>query len=219
MFKKLKFLIYTKAFSMLAFHIIQIYSLTFRLDVVNEKSWQALLKKGKTVLLCTWHQQFFTAIRHFKRYRSLNPALMISKSKDGDLIAGVARRTGWHTARGSSSRGGKKAMEAMIEHLKKYRFGAHILDGPQGPIGSVKAGAIKMAHEGDAYVVPFHVSAENAWYFNSWDRFMLPKPFSKVTLIYGEKIRFDETRDPELFESQRAYLEETMKPMLVSKPR
>ena len=90
---------------------------------------------------------------------------MISQSRDGDLISGVANKTGWHTPRGSSSRGGKKAMVAMIEHLLTYKFGCHILDGPRGPIGKVKSGVIKMAQEVDALVVPFYVSADNAWFW------------------------------------------------------
>ncbi len=217
MFKKIKFIIYTKAFKIFAFYIIHFYGMTLKLNVVNEKRWQTLLKSGNSILLCCWHQQFISAIHHFKKYKVFNPALMISQSKDGDLIAFVANKTGWHTARGSSSRGGKNAMEHMIEHLKKYKFGAHIMDGPQGPIGKVKAGAIKMAHAGDALLVPFYVVAENAWYFNSWDRFMLPKPFSKVTIIYGEEIKFKATKDPDSFESQRSTLEETMQAKLVVK--
>jgi len=190
MFKKLKFIIYTRPFIFFAYYLIQIYSMTFRLRVKNEGHWQKLRKQGAPVLLwlrkqgapvllCAWHQQFFPAIRYAKTYSKYNPGLMISQSKDGDLISGVAKRTGWHTPRGSSSRGGKKAMDMMITHLKTYRLGAHILDGPTGPIGKVKAGAIKMALEADAVVIPLYTSAEQAWFFNSWDRFMLPKPFSR----------------------------------------
>ena len=60
-------------------------------------------------------------------------------------------------------------VEAMITHLKTHKFAAHILDGPQGPIGKVKPGAIKIAHKSGALIVPFYVVADNAWYFNSWD--------------------------------------------------
>ncbi len=219
MFKKLKFIIYTRPFIIFAYYLIRVYSLTFRLKVINEDKWKTLLKQDKPVLLCAWHQQFFSAIRHFKTYSRFNPGLMISQSKDGDLIAGVAKRTGWHTPRGSSSRGGKKAANAMITHLRAHGFGAHILDGPTGPIGKVKAGAIKMAREADAIVIPFYTHAENAWFFNSWDRFMLPKPFSKVTLTFGDAIYFspngingDTDSD---FESQRKRLEDIMLPKLI----
>jgi lysophospholipid acyltransferase (LPLAT)-like uncharacterized protein len=217
MFKQLKFLIYTRPFIFFAYYLIRIYSLTFRLTVVNEEKWQALLKSDKTILLCTWHQQFFSAIRHFKTYSKFNPGLMISQSRDGDLISGVANKTGWHTPRGSSSRGGKKAMGEMIKHLKTYKFGCHIVDGPRGPMGKVKAGIIRMAQEVDALVVPFYISAENAWFFNSWDKFMLPKPFSKVTITFGDEIYFGKDDTPEAFESHRQYLETIMLPKLVVK--
>jgi len=164
MFKRLKFIIYTRPFIVFIYYFIRVYSMTFRLKIENKDRWQNLREQGTAVLLCVWHQQFFSAISHFKTYSKFNPGLMISQSKDGDLISGVANRSGWHTLRGSSSRGGKKAMDAMIDHLKTYGFGAHILDGPTGPIGRVKAGIIKMALEADAVVVPLYTSAENAWF-------------------------------------------------------
>jgi len=215
MFKKLKLIIYTRPFILFIYYLVQIYSLTLRLSILNEKKWQDLLKQDKPILLCAWHQQFFSAIRHFRTYSKLNPGIMISQSRDGGLIAGVAKKAGWHTLRGSSSKGGKKAMGAMIEHLTTHRFGAHILDGPTGPIGKVKAGVIKMARETDALVVPFYVHADHAWFFNSWDRFMLPKPFSKVTLIFGDEMHFAQDDASGAFEAQRQLLETTMLPGLV----
>ena len=214
MFKRLKFIIYTRPFIVFAYYFIRVYSMTFRLCVVNEDSWRNLRKKGTCVLLCAWHQQFFSAIYHFKSYSKFNPGLMISQSKDGDLISGVANRTGWHTQRGSSSRGGKQAMEEMIEHLKTHGFGAHILDGPRGPMGRVKAGVIKMALEADAVVIPFYTSADHAWFFNSWDHFMLPKPFSRVYITFGQAIRLESFAGQDDFEDQRQFLETTMKPGL-----
>jgi len=213
-FKRLKFIIYTRPFIVFAYYFIRVYSRTFRLCVVNEDSWRNLRKKGTRVLLCAWHQQFFSAIHHFKSYSKFNPGLMISQSKDGDLISGVANRTGWHTPRGSSSHGGKQAMEEMISHLKTHGFGAHILDGPRGPMGRVKAGVIKMALDADAVVIPFYTSADHAWFFNSWDRFMLPKPFSRVYITFGQAIRLESFAGQDAFENQRQFLETTMKPGL-----
>jgi lysophospholipid acyltransferase (LPLAT)-like uncharacterized protein len=175
-----------------------------------------LIDDGTPVLLCTWHQQFFSAIRHFRRYAKYRPALMISRSRDGAIIAAVARQTGWATVRGSSSRGGKSALRAMIRHMKRQHLGAHILDGPTGPIGVVKAGIIRMAHESHAVIVPFSVTASRALYFNSWDRFMLPLPFSRVTLRFAEPVRLTPTADPSNFERQRACLEAMMAPSLIT---
>ena len=207
MFNRLKFIIYTRPFIVFVYYFIRVYSMTLRIRVENENRWQALRARGTTVLLCAWHQQFFSAISHFKTYSKFNPGLMISQSKDGDLISGVANRSGWHTPRGSSSRGGRKAMKAMIDHLNTHGFGAHILDGPTGPMGRVKAGVVKMALEAGAVVVPFYTSAEKAWFFNSWDRFMLPKPFSRVRITFGHEIRLDAFGDKEDFEDQRQLIQ------------
>ncbi|HNZ65006.1 MAG TPA: lysophospholipid acyltransferase family protein [Smithella sp.] len=172
------------------------------------------LKQGGRILICCWHQQFFSAIRHFKTYAPYHPALMISQSKDGDIIARIAEKTGWHTVRGSSSRDGSKALREMIEYLKNSRFAGHVVDGPRGPAGIVKAGVIKLAEASGALVVPFYISAERAWYFNSWDRFMLPKPFSRVTLRFGEMLDVSSGPSEDEFERQRLRLEEIMKPGL-----
>lgn len=214
MFKRLKFLIYTRPFTWFAYYLIKGYSSTFRLKVENEAHWKTLLEQGKPILLCTWHQQFFAAITHFKQYARYRPGLMISQSRDGDLISGVANRSGWHTPRGSSSRGGKDAMDAMISHLKEHGFGAHILDGPRGPMGRIKPGVIRMAHATGARLVPFHVTADKAWVFNSWDRFMLPRPFSKVCITFGSGILLPPLTGPDSFEQQRRDLETLLLPRL-----
>ena len=172
------------------------------------------LINGGTVLLCGWHQQFFSAIRHFQNYRTFNPVIMISQSSDGKIVAGVAKRSGWNPVRGSSSRDGREALKKMIFKLKKSKLAAHIVDGPRGPSGKVKVGVIRLAHATDAVIVPFSVSAEKAWYFNSWDKFLLPKPYTKVLLHFGKIIKFDRVKDREIFEEQRKQLEEIMLPAL-----
>ncbi len=101
-------------------------------------------------------------------------------------------------------------MLKMIEKLKKARLAGHIVDGPRGPAGEIKAGVIRISHAADAAIVPFYIQADKAWYFNSWDHFMLPKPFSKVILRFDEMIKFPATTDTKRFESQRRQLQETM---------
>ena len=212
---KVNRLIISKPFIYLLYRLIRIYCWTFRLTVENEKIWLDYLKGGGVVLLCTWHQQFFSAIRYFQKYKIFKPSIMISQSGDGEVIAGVAKLTGWHPVRGSSSKNGRKALSNIIAELKETKLAAHILDGPRGPAGVVKAGAIRLAHAADAVIVPFHVTTKNAWYFNSWDKFFLPKPFSRVSLHFGKPIKFDKVTDPASFEVQRKQLEEIMHPALV----
>jgi lysophospholipid acyltransferase (LPLAT)-like uncharacterized protein len=140
---------------------------------------------------------------------------MISRSKDGALVAGVARRSGWRPVRGSSSRGGRAALQKMITHLKRFRFAGHIVDGPRGPAGVVKSGVIRMALATGAVIVPFYVSADRCWIFNSWDRFLVPKPFSRVTLRFEQPLHLDNDLGSEDFEHQRRRLEAIMRPGLL----
>jgi lysophospholipid acyltransferase (LPLAT)-like uncharacterized protein len=197
------------------YRLVRCYAWTFRLRVENEQEWLGQIENGGTVLLCAWHQQFFSAIRHFRAYRRFHPHIMISRSKDGALIAGIARRTGWHPVRGSSSRGGREAMRDVITGLRGSRLAGHIVDGPRGPAGQVKAGVIRMALATQAVIVPFYVTADKAWYFNSWDRFMLPKPFARVLLRFDRPVHLAATIDEAGFEAQRDALERMMRPALI----
>ena len=214
MFRKIGYAITSKPVIAVLYKLIRIYSWTFKVRVENENGWVEYLEHGGKVLICAWHQQFFSAIRYFKKYEKYNPSLMISKSKDGEIIAGVAQKTGWYPVRGSSSRGGGEALHNMINRLKKLRFAAHIVDGPRGPAGRIKPGAIRLVHGTGSVIVPCYASADKAWYMNSWDKFMLPKPFAKVTLRFGEMIKFDPAENNEDFEKQRQHLENVMRPKL-----
>ena len=195
----------------LLYKFIRIYSLTFRLEVQNEGEWlDGYRNNHDRIILCIHHQQFFPAIRYFQRYKKYKPGLMISRSRDGELISAVANRSGWATVRGSSSRGGVEALRELIDHLAEHRLAGHIIDGPRGPFGVVKPGVIRLAHATDSVIVPFYTRADRAWYARSWDRFFLPKPFSKVVLRFGEKIEFRQTETNEAFEEQRKALEDVM---------
>ncbi len=198
----------------LLYRVARGYSLMFRLTLENEQPWLDCLKGGEKVLLCLWHQQFFPVIRPFERYRPYRPSIMISLSQDGALVAGVAAKSGWFPVRGSSSKGARQAFKLLVEKLRETGLAAHILDGPQGPMGKVKNGAIHLAQATGAAIVPVSVSADRAWHFNSWDKFLLPKPFSRVEVRFGDMIRFASTKNQEEMERQRQYLETVMLPCL-----
>ncbi|MBN1827947.1 MAG: lysophospholipid acyltransferase family protein [Deltaproteobacteria bacterium] len=213
MFKKLKYFIITSdCFHALLYRFVRLYSFTFRLTIENEDRWMDYVNKGGRVLLCAWHQQFFAAIGYFKKYEKYQPSLMISKSLDGDIIAGVAHRTGWHAVRGSSSKDGRTALTEMILRLKKFRLAGHVVDGPRGPAGIVKAGVISLARAADSMIVPFYARADNAWYFNSWDTFMLPKPFARVFIRFDAMFSGFSAADGGDFENRRRSLEQRMLP-------
>jgi lysophospholipid acyltransferase (LPLAT)-like uncharacterized protein len=212
---KLSHFFSSELFIFFLYRFILTYSWTFRLTVENEKEWMDYLKNGGAVLLCVWHQQFFSIIRHAKNYKIYNPSIMISQSRDGEIVARMCKHNGWNAVRGSSSKGGKEALKKMITNLKEAKLAAHIVDGPKGPSGKVKPGVIRLAHATDAVIVPVFVSAEKAWHFNSWDKFLLPKPFSKVRLGFGKMIKFDRVKDEKSFEKQRKQLEDIMLPALI----
>ncbi len=214
MFKKLRKIAKTRFAGVVIHWMIRLYCATFRLKVENEDEWLDYLEQGGKVLLCGWHQQFFAGIRHFREYKKYQPSLMSSKSLDGQIAAGVAKQVGFNSVWGSSSNSASAALKEMINRLKSYRLALHFLDGPRGPAGVVKAGAIAIAHGAGAVIVPGVVIADRAWYLHSWDRFMIPKPFARVTIKYFPKIELPPVMDKAEYENQRKKLEEIMRPYL-----
>ena len=197
------------------YRFIRLICATYRLKLENEQVWFDEIERGNTILLCCWHQQFFAAIRHFKKYKRWKPSIMISASKDGDLIASVAEKTGWRTIRGSSSRQARAALLGIIRELKKSPLGVHIVDGPRGPMGQIKPGLVFLAQANSAKIVPFHITANKAWHFNSWDYFMIPKPFTKVTIHFERPYTPDKKTPHEEHDNK---LTEIMRPHLIWPP-
>ena len=195
--------------------ILRAYCRTFRFTIINEAPWMDYLRKGGSLLFCCWHQQVFPTLAYIRKFRELSPPLMISLSNDGDIGAGIVRRAGWTPVRGSSSKGGLKALKQMIRELRRSRVAGHIVDGPQGPAGIVKPGTITLALAARAVIVPVSISANRAWFFNSWDRFMLPKPFGGIRFAFGEMIRLTDSDGKTDVEAWRRHLENVMRPYLI----
>jgi lysophospholipid acyltransferase (LPLAT)-like uncharacterized protein len=216
MFKELRKLATTKLASKIICWLVRSYCATFRLNIVNEEAWLNYLEQGGRVLMCAWHQQLFSAFYYGKKFGKYNPSMMASKSLDGEITAGVAREIGWYPVRGSSSRDGGPALREMTNRLKK-KCGLAILfpDGPRGPAGVSKPGAISLAHAADAVILPGYVQAENAWYLNSWDKFMIPKPFSRVTIGFCEMIKLPPIKSEVDSENQRKMLDDILQPYLI----
>lgn len=212
--KMVKRVFRSRGFVWFIYVAVRFYTRFLQIRIENEKPWQRHVEQGGSVVLCALHQHFFSLIRHFKTYGRFNPCIIISRSKDGDIIAPVARLTGWQVVRGSSSRGGKAAMEEMIEALKKGCLGANLVDGPTGPMGKVKPGAVRMAQQSGALLLPCVVIPESAWFFNSWDRFFIPKPFSRVTIVFLGMMGADAATTRNGFEQTREHLERLMAPYL-----
>lgn len=172
----------------LVFLIIRFFRFTYRYRLIDEHHCDKARKLSKynNFLISAWHQDLMANFTvNYKR----NFCSMASRSKDGDIGAWVGKRWGYVVTRGSSSRGGKEAMSEMIHALKKGHPGALTVDGPRGPRYVVKWGIIEMAKHTQAPIIPVSSYASSMWVFHkSWDKFRLPKPFSKVYIRYGEPI-------------------------------
>jgi lysophospholipid acyltransferase (LPLAT)-like uncharacterized protein len=214
MFKKLRKIAAVKLGGSLVYYLVRMYSATFRLKVENEAEWIRYLEQGGKVLLCCWHQQFFIGVRLFVRYRKYSASVMISKSTDGDIASRIAEAADVFPVRGSSSRNAGPALKAMITRLSSGQLAVHLLDGPRGPAGVVKRGVISIASGADAAIVPSYITVDRAWYMKSWDKYIVPKPFARVTVTFCPLMKLPPIKDNHDFEEQRQILENTLQPYL-----
>jgi lysophospholipid acyltransferase (LPLAT)-like uncharacterized protein len=149
----------------------------------NEK--KAIETSGDRVIYASWHQRLFY---HIHRLKTRRVRVMISQSRDGEYVARLINRLGLKDVRGSSTRGGVDALKDLARHMKNGANGGMIPDGPTGPSREAKIGTIILAHMTGAPIIPISWGADRCWVFNSWDRFMIPKPFARISYYYGEPI-------------------------------
>jgi len=130
-----------------------------------------------------WHRSLLVSAH---RFRGKGIAILISRSFDGELIARTVERLGFRAVRGSSSRGGVTALRQMAEAYAEGHICAFTADGPRGPALVAKPGAAQLAQlTGAPWVGAFHALPERAWALPSWDRFLIPKPFSRVAVAFS----------------------------------
>ena len=151
---------------------------------------------GDVAIYCFWHRALLLAAWFFHRR---NIAILISQSFDGELIARTVERLDFLPVRGSSSRGGAVGLRAMQSALNSgaAKYAAFTSDGPRGPAYVAKPGAVKMAQWTGARVGTFYLLAERAWTLRSWDRFMIPKPFSRVVVSWARPVEVQRGEDHE----------------------
>ena len=189
------------------YYFLRFYLSLLRVRVVGEEIVLGCLADYGRLIVAVWHQRFLPALAYVTKFRNFEPIVMISQSRDGELAARLAERLGLVPVRGSSTRGGAAALVAILKALKKNPAVIHIVDGPQGPKGVVKPGLISMAQMSGAVILPVFVSADRAWIMRSWDRFLVPKPFSKVTIEWGSPLAVPQDLDPTRNEEFRAEIE------------
>ena len=205
-------LLLSKPMLWLIAQLVRLHTLTLRVQIINEEGWKQHYKAGGVVIFCSWHQSLYPLFYHVGKERA---AVMISQSKDGELISGVCQRLGWRTIRGSSSKGGARALREMIAQLKELRIVGHVLDGPRGPAGEIKKGLMVLAKNTGAHLIPIFVEPQKAWFFRkSWDQFFVPKPFSKVTIRYDKPIPVNPDSRAKELDDLRLSLQEQMQSAL-----
>lgn len=161
-------------------------AVTLRLRVIGEERVHALQAAGRGVILVTWHGRTLIPIT---RFRGLGYWAMISTSRDGEYQNRIFHRLGWQTVRGSTSaRGAVQAAIAMTRHLKAGATLAFTPDGPRGPSHQVQPGAIFLAQKSGCPIIPAGISAFPRKLMPFWDCYLVPWPFARAALIYGEPI-------------------------------
>jgi len=151
------------------------------LERVNE----AIAMSGGGAVFATWHQRMSY---HFHYFGSRHVTMMISLSRDGEYAAHVAAWLGFKNVRGSSTRNGSRAMRELIRKIREGETGGMLADGPLGPARTAKAGSVLIARDAGVPLIPILWGADRCWVLNSWDRYMVPKPFAKVSIFYAEPI-------------------------------
>jgi lysophospholipid acyltransferase (LPLAT)-like uncharacterized protein len=163
-------------------------------------------------ILGTWHQNLLPGILN----QTLNRYVcIVSRSKDAAPVVYTLKKMNHFVRRGSSKKGnrdkgGKQAKEQLIDILKLGIPAAVTIDGPKGPAQEVKPGIIDMAKKSGTPIVPYTTIADSNWTFNSWDKFRLPKPFSKIIVHYGEPLFVPSDAEGEDFEQLAKQLKERL---------
>lgn len=168
-------------------------------------------RQGKPYIFALWHGELFPLAAYAKRF-DCRFAIIVSQSKDGEFIARFLERNGHTTIRGSSSRGGVKALiQTKRLILKEKLIGGITVDGPRGPRHKAKDGVILLAQRTGAQIVPLRASVSRKKVFNSWDKFVVPYPFSKCHFHVGEPMDVTTDKlDKDVLRRERERLEKRL---------
>jgi lysophospholipid acyltransferase (LPLAT)-like uncharacterized protein len=187
--------------------LVNALSRTYRVETVGLENKEEIEKNEGNIIYAFWHQRFFYFISHFKDTKA---RILISLSRDGEYIAKAIKGFGYVPIRGSSSRRGFESSKEMLETLKEgYPIGI-ATDGPRGPARVAKPGIVLLAKHSGVPILPVTVGVKSRWTFKSWDRFIIPKPFTKVCLMFGKPIIIRGDADDVEVEAKRAELEKIL---------
>jgi lysophospholipid acyltransferase (LPLAT)-like uncharacterized protein len=161
---------------------------TWRVRTTGEEHFRTLRGAGAGFIFSLWHGQLLPLLAH---HHDQGVRVLISEHRDGEIIARIAEALGFRTVRGSTTRGGTRALLAMCDALVRGEEIAVTPDGPRGPAHVFAPGALVAAQRAGVPIVPVGVHVSSAWRLHSWDRFMIPTPGARVTIAYAAPMYVD----------------------------
>ncbi len=165
----------------------------------------------KPLLWAFWHNRLFVMPYVFEHFFPGRPgAALTSASKDGEILAAFLNRFGVRAIRGSSSRGGARALVEMKRAIKDGFIMGITPDGPRGPLYHLNPGVVKLAQVSGGFVLPVRIRYSRFWQLKSWDGFMIPKPFARVEITFDTLHAVPPTSDDAAFEAERVRMQETL---------
>jgi lysophospholipid acyltransferase (LPLAT)-like uncharacterized protein len=192
------------------FRLLDWWARTLRYEI-DDRSNLLTTPVTENYIGALWHNRLLLISYVLQRFAPHRPgAGLISASRDGDLIAPLVERFGFQVVRGSSSRLGATGMLELVGVLAAGRDVLITPDGPRGPVYELGPGIILLAQKSSAPIQPINMEFPSCWRVNSWDRFILPRPFSKVRVIFGPLHHVKSTITPEEFEAERLRLQNAM---------
>ena len=179
-----------------------------RIEMVNDQIQDHYLRIGKPLILTFWHGRLLMMPT---AYRGKGVAIPISLHQDGELISRTVKYFGIRSIRGSTTRGGFSAMREMLKVSEQGYDIAITPDGPRGPRYRVQNGVIELAKRTGMAIIPVTFNASRKKVFRSWDRFLLPYPFSRGIFILGEPLLVPQQMNKGVFEQTRLLLERRLR--------
>lgn len=195
---------------MFAVGLLRIWERTLRFDL-DDRAGIAGKPVTQNYIGALWHNRllvFPLVLRRF--FPNRKGAALISASRDGDLLTDAIARFGFDVVRGSSSRLGASALLQLSDTLAAGRDVVITPDGPRGPAYELGPGIIFLAQKTGAPVLPMNLEYSSCWRFKSWDRFIVPRPFSKVRVLIGQPQHVQSTTTNDEFEAERVRLQIAM---------
>jgi lysophospholipid acyltransferase (LPLAT)-like uncharacterized protein len=192
----------------IGYPLISALGRTLRWRTEGLEHLEAIRQSGRQPIMAFWHGRILPATVYFRR-RGI--VVITSENFDGEWIARIIERFGYGTARGSTSRGAKRAMLQLVRDMARGRPAGFTVDGPRGPARVVQPGAVWLAKATGNPVLPFHLEASRHWTMRSWDRTQVPKPFATVALVIGPPLELSREATDQDVDAARLALEERLK--------